>query len=82
MVTDESTPVAISDVIQKTMIQVDRKGTQAAAATMIDVKSGAALREVEPYKVYLDRPFVYGIVDNTTGVPIFLGVQNCMPGGE
>ena len=82
MVTDESTPVAISEVIQKTMIQVDRKGTQAAAATMVDVKSGAVLREVEPYEVYLDRPFVYGIVDNTTGVPIFLGVQNCMPRGE
>ena len=81
MITDDSSPVVIDKVIQKTMIQLDRNGTQAAAATAIAMKCNAVIRPgIEPYKVYLDRPFVYGIVDNTSGVPIFLGVQNCMPG--
>lgn len=31
---------------------------------------------VEPISVdvILDRPFVYAIVDNTTGIPLFIGV--------
>ena len=33
-----------------------------------------------PYEVMPDRPFVYGIVDNATGMPVFLGVQNTMEG--
>jgi len=26
--------------------------------------------------ITLDRPFVYGIVDNETGLPVFLGCVN------
>ena len=79
MVTDDSTGVKISDVIHKTMIKVDRQGTEAAAATIVLMdKATAVMEEQPPYSVRLDRPFIYGIVDNATGVPIFLGIQNTM----
>ena len=78
MVTDDSTPVQIGTVIHKTMIDVDRHGTKAAAATVVVMDECAAVEMDEPYRVVLDRPFVYAIVDNASGVPVFLGVQNSM----
>ena len=29
--------------------------------------------EPEPYKVYLDRPFLYMIIERHTGIPLFMG---------
>lgn len=59
-----------SEVCQKTFIQVDRNGTKAAAITWGAVKDAAYY---EPLSIILDRPFVYCIVDNATGLPIFIG---------
>ncbi len=28
--------------------------------------------------IILDRPFIYGIIDNETGLPVFLGCVNQM----
>ena len=79
MVADDSEPVKIGTVIHKTMIDVSREGTKAAAATVVMIdKAGAFYNPLEPYEINLDRPFVYAIVDNETGVPVFLGVQNTM----
>ena len=41
-------------------------------------KCEAVISPVEPVIINLDRPFVYAIVDNETGVPVFLGVENNM----
>ena len=30
----------------------------------------------EPKQVYLDRPFLYSIIDTETGIPVFIGVLN------
>jgi len=79
MVTDDSMPVKIGTVIHKTLIDVSRKGTKAAAATVVVMDEACAEPDFdEPYYITLDRPFVYAIVDNESGVPIFLGVQNTM----
>ena len=78
---DEYSNVWIDRVIHKTHIEVDKKGTKAAAVTVIEVKEAAtsALEyEEKPVVIKLNRPFVYGIVDVETGVPIFLGCQNNM----
>ncbi len=62
-----------SGVYQKTFIEVSRHGTKAAAVTWGSNECGSAA-PMEPKYVYLDRPFVYAIVDNATGLPLFMGV--------
>lgn len=63
----------ISQVIHATKIEVNEKGTEAAAATVVDAPSGSAAPPQEGITLVLDRPFLYGIVDLYTGVPLFLG---------
>ncbi len=60
----------ISRVIHKTAVRVDEKGTKAGAATAVEMKTNGALMAKS---VYLDRPFVYMIVDDQNGLPIFIG---------
>ena len=66
-----------SGVYQKTFIEVNRHGTKAAAITWAENKCEAA-DPMEPKYVYLDRPFVYAIVDGKTGLPLFVGVVTVM----
>ena len=63
----------INQVIHATKIEVNEKGTEAAAATVVAAESGAAAPLQEGITLILDRPFLYGIVDLYTGVPLFLG---------
>ena len=64
----------ISRVIQKTHIDLDNSGTRAAAVTAISIKSEGAMMDLEFYRVELDRPFIYAIIDTENGLPIFIGV--------
>lgn len=67
----------ISEVIHKAHIELDRNGTKAAAATLVAMnKATAAPVEKEEHYVYLDRPFLYAIVDCESGLPVFLGAVN------
>ncbi len=61
-----------SEVCQKTFIQVDRNGTKAAAITWGAMKPESD-EPISKNIVILDRPFVYAIVDNATGLPVFIG---------
>jgi len=64
-------PVFISEVLHKTFISVDERGTKAGAVTIVSGDAGGAMPE--PKYVLLDRPFVYAIIDNATNLPIFIG---------
>ena len=63
----------IGEIKHKTYIRVDEKGTEAAAVTSIGVE--ATSMPVEFPRLTFDRPFVYGIVDVTTGIPLFIGIM-------
>ncbi|MCM1057323.1 MAG: serpin family protein [Firmicutes bacterium] len=64
----------ISRVLHKTYIALDEKGTKAGAATAVEVsKESAAVSLVETKTVYLDRPFVYMIIDCEENLPVFIG---------
>ena len=66
----------ISKIMHKTYIDVNREGTEAAAATAVEMTEGCVIADPnEPIVINLNRPFVYMIVDNTTNMPIFLGTQ-------
>ncbi len=60
----------ISRVKHKTYIEVDEKGTEAAAATAVVIEL-TALPENEV--LFLNKPFIFLIRENTTGVILFAG---------
>ena len=61
----------ISDVIHKAFIDVAEKGTEAAAATAMVMRDGAAA----PMGLLVDatRPFLYFLYDQPTGAILFMG---------
>ena len=65
--------IYISKVIHKTYIQVGEKGTKAGAVTAIEMNDGSAGPPDEIKQVYLDRPFVYMLIDCETNTPFFIG---------
>ena len=67
--------IYISRVLHKTFISVGEKGTKAGAVTIVDMKNGAAAEPTEPKEVYLDRPFVYMLVDCENNIPFFIGTM-------
>lgn len=70
--------LCIDAVLHKTHIKVNKDGTEAAAATAIGMNATSAAPHlpVVQKKVYLNRPFVYAVVETKTGFPVFLGVVN------
>ncbi|MCR5101884.1 MAG: hypothetical protein K6B41_11060 [Butyrivibrio sp.] len=66
----------IGTVLHKTHIEVNREGTKAAAATSAMVLTSAYNPNAEIKQVYLNRPFVYAVVEKETGMPVFMGALN------
>ncbi len=65
----------LSEVIHKTRLEVDEKGTVAAAATAVYGAGGSARRHEPPIrKLVFNRPFVVLIGDASTGALLFAGV--------
>lgn len=62
--------VYISQVLHKAVIEVNEKGSKAAAATVVAMNKGAA---VEPITFIADRPFIFFIADDITGTILFMG---------
>jgi serpin B len=58
----------------KAFVRVDEQGTEAAAATGITMKDGAAGPD-ELTAIYVDRPFVYMIHDDLTDTALFVGLM-------
>ena len=67
-------PLMVSDVIQETHIGVDENGVEGAAYTMMTLARGAMIQNEEMAEMILDRPFLFGIRDDTHGTWLFLGV--------
>jgi len=64
----------ISDVIHKAMVDVNEKGTEAAAATAVIMAPTSALpRLEEPVVFRADHPFAFLLRDNRSGAILFAG---------
>ncbi len=63
----------ISEVKHKTFCRVDEKGTEAAAVTSVEMRLTSM--PVADETLAFDRPFLYGIMDTRTGIPLFLGIM-------
>lgn len=70
-ITDEN--LAISDVVHQTFVKVDEKGTEAAAATAIGIRTTAIMTGPDPVEVHADKPFLFVIRDTRTNMVLFLG---------
>lgn len=66
--------IYISRVLHKTYITVGEQGTKAGAASAVELKDGSAMED-EIKEIYLNRPFVYMIVDCESNIPIFIGTM-------
>lgn len=68
---DGSKELSISKVVHEAVLEVEEKGTKAAAATGVIVGVTSAMRE-EKF-ITFDRPFLFAIYDDKNDVVLFLG---------
>lgn len=73
---DES--LFVSEVKQKSYVDVNEEGTEAAAVTtvMVVAKSIGRGEPVIPFEMIVDRPFVFVIEDSQTKSILFMGIIN------
>ncbi len=66
----------IHNVYHKAFIEIDESGGEAAAATAVVINKKSAARERDIPKIYyftVDHPFLYMIMEKSTGAAIFMG---------
>ncbi|WP_410510238.1 serpin family protein [Methanosarcina hadiensis] len=64
-------PLKVSRVIHQAFIDVYEEGTEAAAATMIEMEKGCAVSDTKEFKA--DHPFMFFIEDKRTDCILFMG---------
>ena len=62
--------IFISRVIHQSFIDVQEEGTEAAAATIVELRENAA---IGPEVFLVNKPFLYVIRENSTGTILFMG---------
>ena len=68
-------PLFISDAVQKAVIEVDEKGTTAAAVTVMMMCGAAMPQPTKPFSMVCDKPFAFILYGNG-GQILFTGVVN------
>jgi len=70
----ELKPLYLMGVMQKDFVEVNEKGTEAAAVTT-QMLGSAMIEEPPPppFEMIVNRPFVFAICDDFSGVIVFLG---------
>jgi serpin B len=68
-------PLTVADFLHRSVIRVDERGTEAAAATgEVLVPRGVVSPEyVPPPRFVVDRPFLFLLADRSTGVVLQIG---------
>ncbi len=79
------TAAHIDRVMHKTYVEVNEKGTTAAAVSSVGVAVTTALRPqpISPFEMIIDHPFLCLIKDNVSGLVLFSGaILDPTPGGQ
>lgn len=64
--------IFVSFVKQNTFVEVDEKGTEAAAVTTIGIEL-TSMPSPQPRQFVIDKPFVFAIRERTTNTLLFIG---------
>ena len=64
----------VSEVWQKSFVDVNEEGTEAAAVTGVRMTMLAAIRPLAPFEMIVDRPFFFIIEDSQTQSILFMGI--------
>jgi serpin B len=67
-------PLFVSEVKQKSFVEVNEEGTEAAAVTTVTMRAMAVFRPEKPFEMIVDRPFLFVIGDNSTKSVLFMGI--------
>jgi serpin B len=71
---DPDDRLVVSEVFHKAFVNVDEKGTEAAAATAVVMPRAAGMRmQPDPKTFVADHPFLFLIRDTRSGLVLFLG---------
>lgn len=62
----------INQVLQKTCMDVNEEGTEAAAVTST-MMFGGSMNAPIPFNMVVDKPFIVALRDDTTGAVLFMG---------
>lgn len=63
----------IGAVVHQAFVDVDEHGTEAAAATAVMMRAGAAMQSAKPVEFRADHPFLFFIRDTQSGALLFAG---------
>lgn len=66
-------PLYVGEAFHKAFIEVDEKGTEAAAATAVVMVEGAGMPPAPPVSFHVDRPFLFVLRDRVSGAVLFMG---------
>jgi len=72
---EQDIPVWLSGAVQKAVIEVDEKGTTAAAVTVLMMAGSAMPQPTEPFSMVCDKPFVFVLCGSGRQI-LFTGVVN------
>jgi serpin B len=75
----DAVPRRISAVTHRTVVDVSEVGTEAAAATSVEMVAATSPPpppQYEPRRFRVDRPFIFAIRETRTGALLFVGVVN------
>ena len=68
----EGDPIAVSSILHKAVVNVDKEGTEGAAATGVELVllSGSFGEKID---VNVDQPFIFIVQDKKNNIPILVG---------
>jgi serpin B len=73
---DRDIPAFISKVFHKTRLEIDERGTTAAASTFMGVSLSSSIEDEPPipFEMSVDRPFLLVLTESETDLILFAGV--------
>ena len=67
----------LRNIYQKTFLSIDENGTEASSATVVYMDGYSRIKKkLKPIKLEFNRPFIFGILENQTNIPLFIGAIN------